>query len=133
MRGGQQDTTSGLANADDMAGSGSAEDAVLANNELLDTVCGTDLCNDLSDLRVPVAAITTNDEGGALDALRDGEQDAGDERLGVVLALEDLDLLTKTRAGCIVSKLLLGKLQELAQVRLTFRASGLGKASGKQS
>lgn len=81
MRSGQQDTTSGLADADDVRGSGGTEDAILANDELLDAVSGTNLCNGLGDLRVPVTTVTANDEGGALDALRDGEEDAGDERL----------------------------------------------------
>jgi hypothetical protein len=81
VRGGQQDTTSGLADADDMRGSGGAENAILANDELLDTVCGANLCNGLGDLGVPVTAVTTNDEGRVLDTLGDGEEDAGDERL----------------------------------------------------
>lgn len=81
MRGGQQDTTSGLANADDVRSGRSAENAVLANDELLDAVCGTNLCNGLGDLRVPVTTVTTNDEGGVLDALRDGQQNAGNKGL----------------------------------------------------
>jgi hypothetical protein len=81
VRGGQQDTTSGLADADDVRGSGGAENAILANDELLDAVCGTDLCNGLGDLGVPVTTVTTNNEGGVLDTLGDGEEDAGDERL----------------------------------------------------
>ena len=81
MRGSQQDTTSGLANADDMRSGGCAENAVLANDELLDAVSGTNLCNGLSDLRVPVTTVTTDDEGGALDALRDGQQNTGNEGL----------------------------------------------------
>jgi hypothetical protein len=75
----------------------------LANDELLDAVCGTNLCNGLGDLGVPVTTVTTNDEGRALDTFRDGEKDAGDKRLGVVLLLEDLDLLAKTRTDEIVS------------------------------
>jgi hypothetical protein len=81
VRSGQQDTTSGLADADDVGGSGGTENAILANDELLDTVCGTDLCNGLGDLGVPVTAVTANDEGGVLDTLGDGEEDAGDEGL----------------------------------------------------
>jgi hypothetical protein len=81
VRGSQQDTTSGLADADDVRGSRGTEDAVLTNDELLDTVCGTNLCNGLGDLGVPVTTVTTNDEGGVLDALRDGEEDAGNKGL----------------------------------------------------
>ena len=79
MRGGQQDTTSGLANANDVGGSGSAENAILTNDELLDAVCGTNLCNGLGDFGVPVTAVTTNDEGRVLDTLGDREEDAGDK------------------------------------------------------
>ena len=99
MISGQQDTTSGLADADDVRGSRGTENAILANDELLDAVSGTNLCNGLGDLGVPVATVTTNDEGGVLDALGDGEENAGDKRLRVVLLLEDLDLLAKTGAG----------------------------------
>jgi hypothetical protein len=45
-----------------MAGGGCAENAVLSDQELLDTVCGTDLGDQLSDFWVPVTTITSNDE-----------------------------------------------------------------------
>jgi hypothetical protein len=93
----QQDTTSGLAYADDVASSWCAEDAILADQQLLDTVGGTDLGDQLSDFGVPVTAITTNDEGGALNAFGDGQQDAGNESLRVVVLLENLDLLAQAR------------------------------------
>jgi hypothetical protein len=124
-----------------MRGSGGAENAILANDELLDTVCGTNLCNGLGDLGVPVTAVTTNDEGRVLDTLGDGEEDAGDERLRVVLLLEDLDLLTKTGAGSKsahrykqANRSKLRKImgasfrREDEGKQLTFRASGPGKA-----
>jgi hypothetical protein len=79
VAGSQQDTTSGLAYADDVAGSGRAEDAILADQQLLDTVRGTDLSDQLSDLWVPVTTVTTNDENGAVNALGNGQQNAGDE------------------------------------------------------
>lgn len=81
MRSGQQDTTSGLANADDVRGSGGTEDTILANDKLLDTVCGTNLCNGLGDLGVPVTTVTTDDEGRVLDTLGDGEENASNEGL----------------------------------------------------
>lgn len=83
----------------------------MSNDELLDTVRGTDLCNQLSDLGVPVASITTNDKERVLDTLGDGEENRGDEGLGVVVLLKDLDLLTKTRAvnmtklACVLPRL----------------------------
>lgn len=81
MAGCQQNTTSGLPYPNDMAGGRCAEDAILADQELLDAVCGTNLCNELGDLWVPVAAITTNDEERVLDAFRDREENAGNESL----------------------------------------------------
>jgi len=82
-----------------MAGGWCAEDTVLTDQELLDAVGGTNLCDHLGDLWVPVSAISTDDEEGVLDALRDREQDAGDESLRVVLLLENLDLLAEARAS----------------------------------
>ena len=81
MRSGQQDTTSGLANADDVRGSRGTEDTILANDKLLDTVCGTNLCNGLGDLGVPVTTVTTDDESRVLDTLGDGEENASNEGL----------------------------------------------------
>jgi hypothetical protein len=99
VTGGEQDTTGGLPDPDDMTGSWCAEDTILADQELLDAVGSTDLCDLLCDLRVPVATITTNDKESVLSALRNRLEDADDERFGVVLLLEDLDLLAKTRTG----------------------------------
>jgi hypothetical protein len=99
VTGGQQDTASSLSHADEVASSGSAENAILSHQELLDTVGGTDLC-DLGDhLGVVVTAIATNDEEGTFNTLGDGEENASDEGLGVVRLLEDLDLLAKPGAG----------------------------------
>jgi hypothetical protein len=102
VAGGEQDTASGLADADEVAGSRSGHDAILADEELLHAICGTDLCNDLGDLGVVVAAITTDDEGGALSTFGDGVEDGGNEVLGVVGLLEHLDLLAE--AGAVREK-----------------------------
>lgn len=101
VTGRQEDTTGGLALADEVAGSGGGEDAILADQQLLDTISGTDFGNLLDDLGVVVAAIATDDEESALSALGDGEDDASNEGFGVVGLLEDLDLLTKTGAGVV--------------------------------
>lgn len=105
-----------------MAGSGCGQNAVLADEQLLDTVCSTDLCDQLDDLGVPVTAITTNNQEGAcslvsvvvgrwrccrgeglvkltLDTFWDGLQNAGDKRFTVVGLLEDSGPLSKTRSG----------------------------------
>lgn len=97
MAGSEQDTTGSFSLADKMAGSWGTEDAVLSDQELLDTICSTDLCNCLNDLRVVVATVTANNEERTLNAFGNGEEDAGDEGLGVVGLLEDDDLLAKTR------------------------------------
>jgi hypothetical protein len=46
-----------------MASGWGRENAIVADDELLDTVRGADLCCELDDLGVPVAAVTTNDKG----------------------------------------------------------------------
>jgi hypothetical protein len=85
VTGSQQDTTGSLSHTDQVAGGGGTEDAILADQELLDAIRSTDFGNLLDNLGVVVA-------------LRDGKQDAGDESFGVVGLLEDLDPLAKTRA-----------------------------------
>lgn len=62
MAGSQQDASGSLADANDVAGRGSGKNSILADDELLDTVGGTDLGNQLDDLGVPEPAITTNDK-----------------------------------------------------------------------
>lgn len=98
VAGSQQNATGGLPYTDKITGSGGAQDAVLADKELLDAISGTDLSDLLDGLRVIVTAVATNDEEGVLGTFRDGEEDAGDKGFGVVGLLEDLDLLTKTGA-----------------------------------
>ena len=102
----------------------------MSYQQLLNAIRRTDLGDDLCDFWVPVAAITTNYEVGVFDTFRDGEEDGGDEVLGVVGLLEDLDLLAE--AGAIWSLahhqgvVLLYCKNKCAQ--LTFLASGPGKA-----
>lgn len=62
MTGRQENTSSGLALPDNMTGSGGRQNTVLADEELLDTIGDTDLCNGLDDLGVPVTTIATDDE-----------------------------------------------------------------------
>lgn len=62
MAGSQEDTASGLAFPDDVAGSRGRQDTILTDQELLDTVCGTNLCTQLHNLGVVESAITTNDK-----------------------------------------------------------------------
>lgn len=64
MASGQEDTTSSLPLPNDMAGSRCGQNAVLADQQLLDAIRSTDLGNQLDDLWVPVSAVTTNNEEG---------------------------------------------------------------------
>jgi hypothetical protein len=97
VAGRQQDTTGSFPYPNDVAGCGCAEDAILTDQQLLDTVGGTNLGDQLSDLWVPVTPVTANDENRAVNTLRDGLENAGDEGFRVVVLLEDPDLLTQTR------------------------------------
>lgn len=99
MAGSQQDTTGCVSYPDNVAGSGSAQNAIMADDELLDAIASADLGNQLCDLGVPVASITADDQCGSFDTFGNGEEDAGNKGLGVVLLLEDLDLLAQAGAG----------------------------------
>lgn len=98
VTGSQQNTTGSLPDTDQVTGSRGTEDAVLADEQLFDTVSGTNLCDLLNNLGVVVTAITGDNEGGILSTFGDRQDDAGHEGFGVVGLLEDLDLLTKTGA-----------------------------------
>lgn len=101
----QQDTTCCFSNADDVTRSGGTENAILADDELLDAVRRTNLGNQLDNFRVPVSAITTDDETGTLCTFGNRQEDRGDKGLAVVGLLKDGDLFAKTRGtGLLVSK-----------------------------
>ena len=105
MARGQEDSARGLTHADHMARGRRAENAALADDELADAIGSTNLCNQLRDLWVPVAAVAANDQRAVLDALGNGQQDAGDEGLAVVRLLEDLDFLAQARADGVSGSL----------------------------
>ena len=81
MTGSEEDTTGSLPYSDNMAGSWSAKDTVLTDQQLLDAVSCADFRNQLRDLGVPETTITTNDEESALGTLRDRLENAGNEGL----------------------------------------------------
>jgi hypothetical protein len=97
VAGRQQDTAGSFPYPNDVAGCGCAEDAILTDKQLLDTIGGTDLGNQLSDFWVPVTSVTANHENRSVNTLRNGLENAGDKGFRVVVLLEDLDLLTQTR------------------------------------
>jgi hypothetical protein len=67
VAGSQEDATGGLALADDVAGRWRRQDAILADEELLDAICRTDLGDQLDNLWVPEPSIAANDEEGILE------------------------------------------------------------------
>ncbi len=99
MRCGQENSASGLSLADNVRCSWSAENAILADQQLLDTIRSSNLSNELDNFWVPVSSITTNDEESSLSSLRDSEEDRCDKGLGVVWLLENSDLLSQSRSS----------------------------------
>ena len=97
VTGRQENPARSLALANNMTGGRCGQDTVLADQELLDSVRGANLCDCLDDFGVPEPPVTANDEKGAFDTLGDREQDARDKSLAVVGLLEDSDLFTKPR------------------------------------
>ena len=97
----QKNTAGSLPHTDQVTGSRGTEDAVLAHEQLLDTIRGADLCDLLDDLCVVVPAIARDDEVGSLGSFGDRLDDTGNEGFGVVGLLEGLNLLSKTGTGTI--------------------------------
>jgi hypothetical protein len=97
VAGRQKDTAGRFPYPNDVAGGWCTQDAILADQELLDAVRSTDLSDQLSDLGVPVPAIATNDKERSSNALGDRLKDTSHKGLGVVVLLEDLDFLAETR------------------------------------
>lgn len=94
----KQDPTCGTSLPDNMAGGWGAQYAVLANDQFLNTVRGSNASNQLDGLRIVETSISTDNEERILGALWDGLEDAGNEGFGIVRLLEDSDLLAKTRS-----------------------------------
>ena len=68
----QENTTGRLLYSNNMAGSRSAQNAILSDHQFLNTIRGTNLGDQLHDLGVPVSSIPTNDQKAAIDAFGDG-------------------------------------------------------------
>jgi hypothetical protein len=64
----EQDATSRFPLANDMARSWGTQDAIMADQELLDAIGSTNFGDFLNDLRVVVSAITANDKERAFNA-----------------------------------------------------------------
>ena len=79
-----------------MTGSWCAQYPILPDQQLLDTVCSTNLSNQLHHFGVVESSISTDDQKAALSTFGYRQEDAGDERFAVVGLLEDGDLLPKS-------------------------------------
>lgn len=77
-----------------MAGSGGGQNAILSDQELLDTIGSTNLGNQLDNLWVVVATVAANDEECAISTLGYREQNSCDKGLAVVWLLEYCCLLS---------------------------------------
>ena len=99
MTGCEEDAASGLSYTNDMTGGGGAKNAIVTDQKLLNSIRGSDLCDELHNFRVPVSAITTNNQERVFNSFGNGEEDGGDEGLAVVILLENLDLLAKSRCA----------------------------------
>ena len=91
--------TEAFGGADDGADGGGAEDAVLTDEKLLDTICSSHFDDSLNGNIVPVATITTHHEGLSFQVRKKGVEQRLEPVVQVVLFLEDLHSLSKTRGS----------------------------------
>ena len=98
VTGGEENAAGSLHLANDVAGSRSAHDAIVAQYEFFDAISSTNLEDQLHNIRVVEATIAADDEKGAIDTFRDGQQAAGNKGLAIVGLLEDFDLLAQAGA-----------------------------------
>ncbi len=96
MTGREQYTTRSLSLPDDMTGRRCAQYTILPDQQLLDSVCSTNLGDQMHHFRVVVSSISSYNEEATFRTFGYGEDDAGDKRFAVVRLLEDSDLLSKS-------------------------------------
>ena len=95
----EEDTTRGFPYTNDMACRGRAQNAILANDQLLHTIGSPNLRDQLNELWIVEASIACNHKCTAFSALRYGKKDACDEGFTVVWLLEDCGLFAESRSG----------------------------------
>jgi hypothetical protein len=100
----QQDTTISLLAPDQSRDSRGGKNRVLTKDNVLDTVTGSELEDDLHGLRGEVSSVTTNNESLAFGSTGHGGQGSLDKVLGVVLLLEDLDSLSQTGGSGLLAR-----------------------------
>lgn len=69
MASSQEDTTRGLPLSNDVTRSRCTQNPILSDQELLDTVCRSNLGNQLYHLGIVISPISSDDEKATLDAL----------------------------------------------------------------
>ena len=97
MAGRQKYASRSLSLSNNMACCWGAENPILSDQKLLHSICSANLGDQLRDLRIVEASISTDDEETTFCAFGDGEEDAGDEGLAIVWLLKDGDLFTEAR------------------------------------
>lgn len=69
MAGSKEDTAGGLAFPNNVAGSRSAQNAVLSDQQFLHSICSSNLGNQLHDFGIVVTPISPDDQEATLGAL----------------------------------------------------------------
>lgn len=95
----EEDTTCGFPYPNDMTRRGRAQDAILANDQLLHTIGSPDFRDQLDELWIVEASIACNDKCTAFSTFRYGEKDACDEGFAVMRLLEHCGLFAEPRSG----------------------------------
>lgn len=103
MAGSKEDTARGIAFPNNVAGSRSTQNPILSDQQFFDSVCSSDLGNQLHGFGVVVTPISPDNQEATIDALGNREQNTGNERFAVVVLLEDGNLLSKTRTLSSIS------------------------------
>ena len=98
MAGREKNPSRGLLLPDDMASRRGTQDAILTQQNLPNSICRSNLGNQLNDFWIVETTISSDDEEAALGALGDREQDTRNESLTIVGLLEYSDPLSKTRS-----------------------------------
>ena len=81
------------------------QDAILSDEELLDSICSTDFGYQLHYLRVVVSSISTDDEKAVFCTFGYREKDTGHKRLAIMGLLKDGHLFSESRSEYTVSQL----------------------------
>ena len=82
-----------------------AQDTILSDEELLDSICSTNLGYELHYFRVVVSSISTDDKKAVFCTFGYRQEDTSHERLAIMGLLKDGDLLSESRSEYTISQL----------------------------